>query len=156
MTRCGYMDDKSQCSRKLWFGHYYRWLLLQVVLSHTPPLQLQEVHINGITRITIHITEYKIDITYLRNHDSTLMLPSIIFTCHPFQTSSISLLRVGNNFSVSSLFDVTKLQEIVLMSHRLAALHSQCQWTRIFISITTPMAMGTQLGFKQHWESYSS
>jgi hypothetical protein len=32
------------------------------------------------------------------------------------------------------------------MSHRLAAFRSQC----IFISFTTPMAMGTQLGFKRH------
>ena len=42
------------------------------------------------------------------------------------------------------------------MSHRLAALHSQCQWTRIFLSLATPMAMGTQLGFKQHRESHYS
>ena len=31
--------------------------------------------------------------------------------CHPFQPSSISLLRVGNTFSISALFDVTKLQK---------------------------------------------
>ena len=42
---------------------------------------------------------------------------------------------------------------IVLMSHILAALRSQCQWTLIFISLSTPMAMGTQLGFKRHRES---
>ena len=35
------------------------------------------------------------------------MLSSIIFTCHPFQPSSISLLRVGNTFSISFPFDVT-------------------------------------------------
>ena len=46
-----------------------------------------------------------------KNHDSTLMLSSIIFTYHPFQPSSISLLRVGNAFSISSPFDVTKLQK---------------------------------------------
>ena len=29
------------------------------------------------------------------------------------------------------------------MCHRVAAFRSQCQWARIFISLTTPMAMGT-------------
>ena len=43
---------------------------------------------------------------------------------HPFQPSSISFLRVGNTFSISSPFDVTKLQTIVLMYHRLLAFHS--------------------------------
>ena len=82
---------------------------------------------------------------------------SIIFTCHTFQPSSISLLRVGNTFAISSPLDVTKLQKIVLMSHRLGAFHSQCQWTCIFLSLTNPMVMRTQLGFKQHREScYSS
>ena len=66
---------------------------------------------------------------------------SIIFTCQLFQPSSISLIRVGNTFSISSLFDVTKLQKIVLMSHRLAGFHSQCQWTRIFLSLTTSMGL---------------
>ena len=54
--------------------------------------------------------------------------------------------------SISSPFEVTKLQKIVLMSHRLVAFYSQCQWTRIFLFLTNPMAM-TQLGFKQHRES---
>jgi hypothetical protein len=31
------------------------------------------------------------------------------------------------------------------MSHLLAAFRSHCQWTRILVSITTPMATGTQL-----------
>ena len=39
------------------------------------------------------------------------------------------------------------------MSHRVAAFRSQGQWSRIFISLTTPMAIGTQLGFKRHRES---
>ena len=87
---------------------------------------------------------------FRKKHDSTLMQSSIIFTCHPFQPTSISLLRVSNTFSISSPFDVTKLE-------RLAAFHSQCQWTCIFLSLTNPMAMRTQLGFKQHRESrYSS
>ena len=90
-----------------------------------------------------------------KKHDSTLMLFSVIFTCHPFQPSSISLLRVY--FLISSPFNVTKLQKkVVLMSHWLAAFHSQCQWTRIFLSLTTPMAMGTQLGFKRHQGSHYS
>ena len=53
------------------------------------------------------------------------MFSSIIFTCHPFQPSTISFLRVGNTFSISFTFDVTKLQKIILMSHRLPAFHSQ-------------------------------
>ena len=42
------------------------------------------------------------------------------------------------------------------MYHRLAAFRSQRQWTCIFISLTTPTAMGTQLGFKRHRESHYS
>ena len=80
-------------------------------LPPLPPLRVLEVHINGIIGISIHITESKIRISYLKHHDSTLMLFSIIFTCHPFHPSSISLLRVGNIFSISSPFDVTKLQK---------------------------------------------
>ena len=143
MAQCSCMDEEYQCSWKLRFWHYYLWLFLQVALSHTPLLRVLELHINGIRGISIHITESKIHISYLKNHDSTLMLSSIIFTCHSFQPSRISLLRVGNAFSVSSPL----LQKNVLMSHRLAAFHSQCQWTRIFLSLTNLIAMGTQLGF---------
>ena len=75
------------------------------------PLRVLEVHINGIGGISIHITESKIHIRYLGNHDSTLMLSSISFTCHPFQPSFISLLWVCITFSISSPFDVTKLQK---------------------------------------------
>ena len=91
--------------------------------------------------LSVHITKSKLHISYFKNHDSTLMLSYIIFTCHPFQHSSISLKRASNIFTISSPFDVIKLQKIVLMSHRLAAFHSQCQWTRIFLSFTNPMAM---------------
>jgi hypothetical protein len=59
-----------------------------------PHLQVLEVHINSIRSKTIHIIESKIHISYSGNHDSTLMLSSIIFTCHPFQPSLISLLKV--------------------------------------------------------------
>jgi hypothetical protein len=55
--------------------------------------------------------------------------------CHAFQPSSISLLRLGNKFLISSLFLVTKLQIIVSRSHRLTAFHSQFQWTHISISL---------------------
>ena len=75
------------------------------------PLRVLEVHINDIRGIYFHITESKIHISYLRNHDLTLILSSIIFTCHPFQPSPISLLILGNTFSISSPFDVTKLQK---------------------------------------------
>jgi hypothetical protein len=75
------------------------------------PLRVLEVHINDIMGISIHITESKIHISYLKHHDSTLMMSSIVFTCHSFQPSSISLLRVGNTFSISSPFDVSQLQK---------------------------------------------
>ena len=103
------------------------------------------MHINGIRGISIHITESKMYTSYLnKNHDSTLMLSSIIFVCHPFQPSSISLLMVGNTISTTSPFDVTKLQQQkFLVSHRLAAFHSQWQWTRRFLSLTTLIAMET-------------
>ena len=42
------------------------------------------------------------------------------------------------------------------MCYRLAAFGSLCQWTRIFIFLTTPIAIGTQLCFIQHRESHSS
>ena len=63
----------------------------------------------------------------------------------------------GSTFLISSPFDVAKLQKrIVLMSHRLAAFRSQCHWTGIFISLNTPIAIGTQLCFKRHRDSHSS
>ena len=76
--------------------------------------------------------------------EKPLILSSIIFTWYPFQPLSISLLRLGNTFSISPLFNVT-FKKIVLMSHRMAAFHSQCQWIRIFLSLTNHMEMGTQL-----------
>ena len=50
----------SQCSRKLWFRHYYQWIFLQVAL----PLWVLEVHINVITGVTIRITESKFKISW--------------------------------------------------------------------------------------------
>jgi hypothetical protein len=80
---------------------------------------------------------------------------SIISTCHPFQRSPVSLLRVVL-FQWVLLSILINNKKIVLTSHRLAAFHSQCQWTRIFKSVTTSMAMGTQLGLKRHRKSHYS
>ena len=137
--QCGCMDEEYQCSRKLRLQHYYLWLLLQAALSHAPPLR---VHINGIRGISIHITESNIHISYSENHGSTLFF--YYFYMSPLQTLT-HIIAKGSSFSISSPFDITKLQKKnVLMGHRLAAFRSQCQWTRIFISLITPMAMGTQ------------
>ena len=87
-------------------------LLLVIIFtgssSHPHPIRVLEVHVNGIRGRFIHITESKIHISYLKNLDSTLILSSIIFTCRPFQPSSISLLRVY--FSITSPFEVNKFQ----------------------------------------------
>jgi hypothetical protein len=116
-------------------------------------LRVLEVHINGIRSITIHVTESKIHFSYSQNHDSTLMLVSYYIYMLPVPTPVHCL---GLDF-FRSPFDVTKLQIIFLMSHRLVAFHSQCEWTRILLSLNTPMAIRTQLGFKRHRESrYSS
>ena len=40
-----------------------------------------------------------------------------------------------------------------MMFHQLTTFHSQCQWTSILVSLTTPMAIWTQLRFKRHRES---
>ena len=111
--------------RNLRFPENYGFdTIISIALSHTPHLLMLDVHINSIRRITIHITESNIHISYSKNYDWTLMLVFYyFFTCHLFQPSSISLLRVGNTFSISSPFDATKLQKIVLTSHRLAASH---------------------------------
>jgi hypothetical protein len=125
-----------------------------------PPssLRVLEVHINGIRGICIHIIESKIHISYLRNHDSTLMLSSIICKYHSFQPSSISLLRVGNTFSIISPFDITNSQK-------------KLSWYLIDWQLSIPIVnghaysyalptlwrWGHKLGFKRHRESrYSS
>ena len=113
-------------------------------LPPAPPLRVLKVHLNDIMCISIHITESEIHVSCLKHHDSTLMFSSIIFTCHPFHSSSISLFKVGNTFSISSPFDDTKLQNL-RMSHRLAAFHSQCQWIRMFLSLTPLWRWGLNL-----------
>ena len=65
------------------------------------------------------------------------------------------MLRVVLFWSVFLLM-LQNYKEKIVLSHRLAAFHSQRQWIRIFISLTIPMAMGTQLRFKQHWDSHYS
>ena len=66
---------------------------------------------------------------------------SIISICHPFQPSPIPLLRVVLFRSILFLM-LQNYNKIVLMPRRLTAFRSQCQWTRISISLTTPIAMG--------------
>ena len=89
---------------------------------------------------------------FLKPWFNTILL---LFLYSPLQTLAHTIAK-GSTFLISSPFDVTKLQQIVLMSHRLAAFRFQCRWTHILISLTTPIAMGTQLCFKQHRESHSS
>ena len=119
-------------------------------LSHTPSLWVLDVDINGITVITTHITESKIHISYSETHDSTLFL-------HYFYMSSLPTLAhtivKGSIFRSVVLPRLQNYKKIVLLSHRLSAFRSQCQWTRIFISLTIPIGMGTQLGLKRLWES---
>ena len=147
--QCGCMDEKSQCSQKLWFRHYYQWLFLQVALSHLPPLWVLEVHINVI--YSYHRVQNSYQLFEKPWFDSNVVF--YYFYVSPLPTV-VHIIAKGNTFSISSLFDVTKLQKIVLRSHRLAAFHSQYQWTHIFISLTIPIATRTQLGFKRHRESY--
>ena len=85
---------------------YSQWL--QVPLSHTPPLRVLDMHINGITVITIHITECEIHISYSENHDSTLFIYYFYMLCLPTLTHTIAK---GSTFSISSPFDITKLQK---------------------------------------------
>ena len=107
--------------------------------------------------ISIHITESKIHVSYLKKKQQQQRFDNNVvfyyFYMSPLPTFA-NIIPKANNYSISSPFDVTKLQKIALRSHRLAAFHSQCQWTRIFVSFTNPMAMGTQFGFKRHREGH--
>ena len=64
---------------------------------------------------------------------------SIIFTCHPFQPSPISLLRVGNTFLTSSPFDVSKLQQQKILDVSLTG------------SFPFPMSMDTHILIPYQW-----
>ena len=110
---------------------YYLWLFLHVALSHIPTLRVLQVHLNGIRSINIHITEAKIHISFSEIHDSTLFFYYVYMS--PLPTLAHTIAK-GSTFSISSPFDVTKLQrKIVLVSQQLAAFRFQCQWTRILI-----------------------
>ena len=76
-------------------------IILQVAIP-PPPLRVLEVRINDIKDINIHITESKIHISYSENHDSTLCF-------YYFYMSALPTL--AHTFSISSPFDVTKLQQ---------------------------------------------
>ena len=102
MAQCGCV------SRKLRFRHYYQILFLQVALFHIPPLRVLEVQINGIRGITIYITESKIHISYSGNHVSTLFFN--YFYMLPLPTIA-HIVAKRSAFSISSPFDVTKLQK---------------------------------------------
>ena len=76
--------------------------LLSVIISTGRPfpqliLRVLEVHINGIRGITIHITEYKIHISYSGNHDSTLFF-------YYFHISPLPTLAhiIAKGFSINS------------------------------------------------------
>ena len=101
-------------------------------------------HGNNYSYHRVHNSYQAIQKTMIRNYSN-------IFTCHPFQPSPIPLLRVVLFRSVLLLM-LQNYKRIVLISHRLATFRSQFQWTRIFISLTTPMAKGTDLnGIESHY-----
>ena len=102
VTQCGCMDKEYQCSRKLRFRHYYLWFL-QVALSHILPLRVQEVHIDCIKGITIHISESKIHISYSEKPWFDII---ILLFLHATTSSP-----KGSNFSISSPFNIIKLQK---------------------------------------------
>ena len=72
-----------------------------------------------------------------RLHPAAFPHTLTLSVCHPLPNLAHTISK-GNTFSISSPFDVTKLQQICF------DVLSQCQWTRIYISLT-PMAMGTYL-----------
>ena len=73
VTQCGCMDEEYLCSENYSFETIISDYFTDR-LSHIPPLQVLEVHLNGIRGITIHIIEPKIHISYSKNHDLTLFL----------------------------------------------------------------------------------
>ena len=120
-TRLGFKRHREshyscQCSQKLWFRHYYQWIFLQVAL----PLWVQEVHINSITGITIHITESKIQKSWFDTHvvHWTIMTTLskqyntiiqlhwsyIIFTCHLLFISTSRITEFHTNVRRLRLF----------------------------------------------------
>ena len=145
--QCSCTDEEYQCSRNLQFRHYYLWLFLQGAFYHNPPLRVLEVHVNGIRGLTIHITKSKIHISYSENHDSTLLF--YYFYMSPLPSLRVVIFRsvlllILQNYKKKNCLDV-------LLTGRFPFPTSMD--THIYIPYP-PMAMGTQLGFKRHWESH--
>ena len=78
------MHEEYQCYRKLWFRHYYQWIILQVAL----PLWVLEVLINCITGVTIHIIKSWIQRSWF---DTTVGL--VLFLRHSFPTLAHIIAR---------------------------------------------------------------
>ena len=102
---------------------YYLWLSLQVL----------EVHINGITGITIHITESKIRISYSENHNSTL------FFCY-FYMSPLSTL--AHAIAKGSTF-----RSVVVWCYKITKKLSDVSSTGSF---SFPMTMDTHIHIPYH------
>ena len=66
------------------------------------------MHLNGKRGITNHITYHKIHISYSEYFDSTLLF--YYFYMSPLPTLAPTMAK-GNTFSISSPFDVTKVQK---------------------------------------------
>ena len=110
VAQCGCMDEKSQCSRKLRFQHYYLWLFLQVALPHTPPSRVLEVPINDIRGITIHIKFISaIPKTIIRHYSSIIYLSTLPTLAHAIAKGSI--------FSITIRINESKIQTILLFLH---------------------------------------
>jgi hypothetical protein len=83
------------------------------------------------------------------------MLVFYYFYMSPYSTLA-HIIAKGSTFWSVLLPMLLNYKNIVLMSHQLAAFRSQCQWKYIFVSLTIPMAMETQLGLKRHREGHYS
>ena len=154
VAQSGCLDEKSQCSQKLRFRHYYQWLLLQIVLHNTPIFTgAWGEHKHQEYNYSHHRTQNSYQLFRKPSFDTNV---GFLLFLHVTPSNLLDIIAKDITFSVSGPVDVTKLQKTVLSSHRLADFRSQCQWTRIFVSFTIPMAMGTQLSFKRHRESHSS
>ena len=99
----------SQCSRKLWFRHYYQWIFLQVAL----PLWVLEVHIYGITDVTIHITEYKIKKSCFDTNVGLLLCLHVT----TFPPSPISFLRVHLNGLGNVIIHLKRPEKLLCISY---------------------------------------
>jgi hypothetical protein len=140
MVQCGCMDEKSQCSRKLRFRHYYQWLFLQVARSHPPPLRGLEVHINGISGISIHTTSPKFISVISKpmiSHYSSVILHVI--------PSLVHIIAKSSTFLVSSTFDITKLQKNCLEVSLTGTFPFPISVDTIFISLTIIKRWGLKL-----------